>query len=258
MAKNAESDNVSYYDNLAAEYRLFFQDYEQNMEAEGRWLDDTLHRLGARRILDASAGTGRQAIPLRERGYDVVAADPSGRMLQEARVEAASHGVALPTVRAGFQDLTSFARGEFDAVIALGNGLTHGGTRDAVVSALRALHACCRPGGTVIVGIKDFETLLKERPRVHPHGVIDTAEGRRVLVEIWTYVDPVLHCSAILLNEGEDRVSWHGSAATTHEYMLTISELEALAREAGYVSIERLDHPGEVVFALHVSAPASM
>jgi SAM-dependent methyltransferase len=247
-----DDSNVEYYDELAGQYRLFFGDFEASQEEEGRWLDRELQARGVRTVLDASAGTGRQAIPLRKRGYDVLAADPSTAMLSEAAREARNHGVQLETVRCGFDELKKHVSPGFDAVVAMGNGLTHSGTREAVVAAVVALRDCCRPGGTVLVGIKDFDTLSRDRPRVHARGVVDTVTGRRLLLEVWNYVDPVLECTAILLDEGSDGVSWHGSGATTREYMLRLQELEAIAREAGFVSVARLDHPREVVFALEV------
>jgi SAM-dependent methyltransferase len=252
MQAPRDDQSIAYYDELARSYRLFFQDYETSQADEGRWLDQILRARGAHRVLDACAGTGRQAIPLCEHGYEIVAADPSHAMLRVAAAEARLHGVELPLVQAEFCELNATVGTGYDAVIALGNGLVHGGTREGVMRALEALRQCCTRGGIVLVGVKDFDALLQDRPRLHAHGVIDTDGGRQVLLEVWDYVDPVLECTAILLNEGPDGVSWHGSGPTTREYMVGLQELEAMAREAGFASATKLDHPREAVFALEV------
>jgi ubiquinone/menaquinone biosynthesis C-methylase UbiE len=253
VSDTTSEQNVSYYDALADSYDLFFDDYARSMHREAEWLDRTLTSIGAREILDASCGAGRQAIPLRERGYDVVAADPSHAMLQQAQRAAREHHVSIPMVRSGFGDLTRFVGAEFDAVIAFGNGLSHEGSRENVTRALVSMARCCRPGGVCLIGVKDFDTIRLQRPRLHPHGIHDTASGRKLLFEIWEYNDPVLECTAVLLHEDKRGNVWTGRGKTTNELMLTEATLRELACTAGFLSVRRLNHPAEAAFALQVA-----
>lgn len=250
MPEQGEDDNVSYYDHLANDYSLFFQDLEENMAAEGSWLHDILRRLGAHRILDASCGTGRQAIPLRERGYDVVAADPSRSMLEHAQRAAEEHHVSFPLLNLGFGDISRHLGADFDAVIAMGNGLCHLTNLDEITSALANMRSCCHAGGACIVGIKDFDRVCDERPRFHGRQVHDANGGRQILFEVWDYNDPILACTAFLLTGDSARAEWTTQTATTHEYMLTSSTVEQVARKAGFRAVRRLPHPAEAVFAL--------
>src|SRR5947209_4423550 len=126
------------------------------MEQEGKWLAGVLTRFGARNILDASAGTGRQAIPLCRQGFYVTAADPSRPMLQRAEQGAQHYGLDMPVTNASFVELPLRVDRTFDAVIAFGNSLCNLTSAEAIRDALRAMRCCLVSGGVCLIGIKDF------------------------------------------------------------------------------------------------------
>jgi SAM-dependent methyltransferase len=245
---STEASSVPYYEEFAREYALFFSDLPGNMVREGEWLDRMFRDQGVFRVLDASCGSGRQAIPLAQRGYVVTGADPCGGMLREASGQATALGLRITWVKSGFTDLPSCTDTPYDAVIALGNGLCHQERREDIVASLTALRQCLRPGGLCLIGIKDFEAIRRKRPRFHAHSVRDDAGGRTILFEIWDFDDPILVCTAYSL-QGRDR-DWTVRSASTREYMLGAEEMNEAGHEAGFGRIERLDHPSEAVYAL--------
>lgn len=240
--------NVDYYELLAGAYDLFFADLAANMEAEGRWLDAVLRPEGAARILDACCGSGRQAIPLARRGYHLTGADPSQAMLREARRGASAAGVDLELHESAFAALPGTVGGGFDAVVALGNGLCNQEGLGDIRLALEALRRCCRPDGLCVVGIKDFDAIRARRPRVRRHSSREEDGRRTILRQVWDYADPLLLCRAYLVRDTPTGRSIR--CAETREYMLGQEGLTALAREAGFRFVERLDHPSEAVYAL--------
>lgn len=245
-------DNVAYYDRFAGVYELFFRDLRSNMEEEGAWLSDLLTRCGAVHVLDASCGTGRQAIPLAQRGFKVVAADPSNAMLERARLGAGEHHVQLPTHRLRFDDLPHRFAGSFHAVIAMGNGLCNLETRLEVARALEALRRCLTPGGVCVLGIKDFDAVCRNAEPFHGHTVLDRDGTRRILFEVWDVRESQLVSTAYLLEgpcPGKDG-TWATFTAVTREYMLRKSELLKLGMGAGFTSIESLKHPSEAAYLL--------
>jgi SAM-dependent methyltransferase len=246
-----ERGNVSYYDALAGDYELFFSDLNRNMAQEGHWLTSVLHSYGARKVLDASCGAGRQAVPLCERGFDVTAADPSEGMLREAEAAAREHGVNFPTLKAAFSDLSSYFHGDFDAVIALGNGLCNLQRMEDIEMALRSMHACCRLGGICLVGIKDFEAIKRDGERFHAHRIVDRDDMRTILFEVWDFEDPVLISTAYLVCHPHDDQAASVRSAQTREYMLHETELRRLAEAVGFAEVLRLDHPNEAAYVLH-------
>jgi SAM-dependent methyltransferase len=246
--------NIAYYETLADVYRLFFPDLDKNMEQEGAWLDAVLQTYGAKRILDASCGTGRQAVPLAERGYEVIGADPSPAMLRQARAIAKRHHTRARFVQTAFVDLPRAVGSDFDAVIALGNGLCNLEHREDILAALRAIRLCCRPDGICVIGIKDFDRLCLRRQRFHGHGIEDKNGVRTILFEIWDFADPILVVTAFAMEGVWDQeigrhVDWRTRSAQTREYMAGSREVQALAREAGFSSVRRLEHRSEAVYA---------
>jgi SAM-dependent methyltransferase len=99
------------------------------------------------RILDAGCGTGRVAIRLSQRGFQVDGVDMDASMLSVAQREAPS----LIWVRADLSDLGSNVPGPYDLIIAAGNvlPLLAAGTEAAAIAALSARLA---PDGILVVG----------------------------------------------------------------------------------------------------------
>ena len=131
------------------------QDYDARWErlaAEGRnphgeadFVDGLLS--GSGRVLDAGCGTGRVAVELARRGYDVAGVDIDAEMISGARDKA-------PDLGWHQLDLAVFALGEvFDAVVMAGNVLlfTAPGTEAAVVARCAA-HLS--PGGALVAGFQ--------------------------------------------------------------------------------------------------------
>ncbi len=108
-------------------------------------LVESLVRPGAR-VLDAGCGTGRVAIELARRGFDVVGTDLDESMLAVARERA-------PDLAWRSGDLATLDLDEahFDVVVAAGNviPLLAAGTEAAAVAAMGA-HL--RPGGPLVAG----------------------------------------------------------------------------------------------------------
>lgn len=240
--------NIDYYEQLAGEYSLFFHDLSRNMEEEGAWLDGVLQRAGAIEVLDACCGTGRQTIPLLMRGYRVRGADPCAAMLREARRQCADLGLEPDLYRGAFVDLPAMFGGSADAVIALGNGLCHVASPDEIVDSLAALRRCCRPEALCLVGIKDFDVIRRQRPRLHGPAVRGRKGERSIVIQRWEYDDPFLLCTTYVLRPARARRATQ--IARTVEYMLDSAELIALAGKAGFTSVRRLEHASEAVYAL--------
>lgn len=102
------------------------------------------------RVLDAGCGTGRVAIELARRGFDVVGTDLDASMLAVARERA-------PGVAWHHDDLASLdlpgelTAGGFDVVVAAGNvvPLLAAGTE---AEAVARMAGCLRPDGVLVAG----------------------------------------------------------------------------------------------------------
>lgn len=155
-------------------YDAFCQDYDRFVAWDGRlahelpFIERQLEEVGAQRVLDAACGTGRHAIALAERGYQVTGADLSAGMVDRARANAAGRGQDIPFVVAGFGQLAEEVGGGFDALLCLGNSLPHVLTVSELEAALSDFAAALRPRGLLLVQNRNFDAVVANQIRWMP------------------------------------------------------------------------------------------
>jgi len=110
------------------------------------------------RVLDAGCGTGRVAVELARRGYEVAGVDSDASMLDVAHA-------AAPELPWQLQDLAAYeGDGSYDLVVAAGNVMIflEPGTGPEVV---RRLASALRPGGLLVSGWRTDELAVEEYDR---------------------------------------------------------------------------------------------
>ena len=142
------------YDSLAAAYAWLVPD--ALLEPEGAAaafasLTDTLAP-GAR-VLDCACGTGQLAVGLALRGFTVTATDASAGMIAATRRLAAHRRVAIHAEQRAWEEL----QGTFDAVLCVGNSITHAEGRERRRAALAAMARVLADGGRLAVTSRNWE-----------------------------------------------------------------------------------------------------
>lgn len=180
----------TFYDSLASKYDRLFEDWNASVDRQAAFLLQIFQENGfdaSARILDCACGIGTQAVGLASLGYDVTGSDISDGELAEAAERAEQRGVKLRTVHADFRALGETFSGTFDIVIAMDNALPHMLTRSDLEAAVRSIAAQVRPDGLIVIGIRDYDTLLKEKPPYSPPYIHRTAQGQRVSFQTWVW-----------------------------------------------------------------------
>jgi len=133
----------------------------QDIDGEARLADVLLPRGG--RVLDAGAGMGRVAAALMERGHDVLAIDPDGDLVAQARA-------TYPGLSVEQRDILSLTGedGPFDLVVCVGNVMVYL-AEDTDRQALAAMGSVLGPDGRILVGFH-----LQDPP---PHARLYTADA---------------------------------------------------------------------------------
>ena len=137
------------YDDLAAVYEWLVPDGMATPEGAAAAFADALPPSG--RVLDCAAGTGLLAVGLALRGYEVVATDASPGMVERA----GEHGVDVTAEVRRWDELGGL--GEFDAVLCVGNSLTHAEDRRAALAGMRRVAA---GGALLAVTSRNWELSL--------------------------------------------------------------------------------------------------
>lgn len=198
-----------FYDAIAEYYTLFNNDWEVRLEREGLGLRSIFRGQGVQRVLDAACGAGAQAIPLAKLGFEVVAADPSPGMMRKARELAEQYNVAddIRFVQTDFLRLPDAVEGPFDAIVCKGNALPHLLLDDEIEATLHNFYDLLRPGGLLVIGMRDFGLFIEDRPRFLP-GFTHTFEDESEFItfDIWEWQDgpPVIATQNLYIVTGKD------------------------------------------------------
>jgi glycine/sarcosine N-methyltransferase len=155
---------VPLYDRLSEDYDRFVN-WEARLAHELPFIERRLAGVAARRILDAACGTGRHAIALAARGHDVVGADLSAPMVEQARHNAIAASTKLPFFVTGFGDLAPMPGAPFDALLCLGNSLPHVLTMAALEHTLADFAAALRPGGLLLIQNRNLDAVVARHDR---------------------------------------------------------------------------------------------
>lgn len=176
------------------------------------------------RALDLACGQGRHAIPLAQRGFQVTGYDLSRVLLDRARTDARSAGVAVRWQQGDMRDL-SFD-GEFDAVINVFTAFGYFEDPREDVEVLRRIRAALKPGGLFLL-----ETLHRDGlvGRYQPRSTEETSRGVSVEHErSWDLSRDVMHDRVTMVRPDGERVAY-----TTDLRLYSLQRLTASVREAG-------------------------
>lgn len=148
---------------------LFNEDYLRTMEklspeqarAEADWIEHALGVETGATILDAACGTGRQAVELSRRGYDLLALDLSLAMLARGAELAQERGAKINFVQG---DLCTMEYSEaFDAAYCIGSSFGYFDDPKNVELAQKIHHAL-KPHGTFLLEVANRDHVLARQP----------------------------------------------------------------------------------------------
>ena len=201
----------TFYDRMAAGYDKLFLDWDAALREQADILDRIFRAYGfdpAARVLDCACGIGTQAIGLAALGYPVTASDISDGELAEAKRRAEERGAVLRFEHADFCALSDTFTEWFDIVIAMDNALPHMMTKEALQTAVRSIAGRLRPGGLFVASIRDYDSLLRDKPPYSPPYIHRTAKGQRVSFQTWDWQGETYRLTQYIIeDEGTLRVS---------------------------------------------------
>lgn len=135
-------------------------DWDARASTEGDFFIRLLKEHGVKRVLDVATGTGFHSIRLLKAGFDVVSADGSPEMLAKAFENARRAGLIMRTVHADWRWLSRDIVDKYDAVICLGNSLTHLFSEQDRRKALAEFYAALDHDGILILDQRNYDGIL--------------------------------------------------------------------------------------------------
>ncbi|MEL6403388.1 MAG: class I SAM-dependent methyltransferase [Chloroflexota bacterium] len=252
-----QHDTTAFYDAIAEYYPYFYKDWETKLEREGLSLRSIFRKKGVVRVLVTACGVGTQAIPLAKLGFEVVATDPSKGMLDKAQEIAQERGVDenIEFAQASFEELLDVVEGPFDAIVCKGNALPHLVTDEAIETALLIFHELLRPGGTLVLGMRDFDPFMEHRPRFLPgFDHVDDDGNEFISFEIWEYEEgpPMVATQNLYLVKGK-APNLETVKHTAKFRPLSVDEAKVVLMELGFEDFG--EYPDRWEQVVHVRKP---
>ena len=183
---------IDFYDGLSPEYRdNMGWDWDAAVRKEGATLNRFIAKLLGSKdtysLLDCSCGIGTQAIGLALQGYQVHATDLSPGSIECASEEAARLGVSMTFGVAAFRELGDTISDTFDVVLSCDNSIAHCLKEEDLNAALVSMKTRLKPGGLLLLSMRDYDALIADKPRFNNQHVHDKPDGRRIVFQLWDW-----------------------------------------------------------------------
>ncbi|GAA1562263.1 class I SAM-dependent methyltransferase [Streptomyces globosus] len=179
------------------------------------------------RVLDLCCGPGVFTVPLARLGHRTTGVDRSPAMLERARKLTAEAGVQAEYVRADVREYTD--PGAFDTVLNMFTSFGYFEDPADNARALRTMHDCLRPGGSLLLDVAGKEILAR---RVVPPKVV--RRGGDLLVQTDSVLDDWARLRSDWVLVRGERVT----RASLVWFVYSAVELRAMAEAAGFERVE--------------------
>ncbi|MBZ0295613.1 MAG: class I SAM-dependent methyltransferase [Anaerolineae bacterium] len=183
---------AEFYKELANDYHFIFADWRKSVLRQSEALDHLIRAQGLKvgaSVLDCSCGIGTQAIGLAVRGYNVHGTDLSAEAVARAQQEAERAKVKITFGVSDFRELEANVPGTFDVVLSCDNSIAHLLTEEDLELALHNMRAKLNPGGLLLLSLRDYDTLIKEKPQSTLPVVADREMGRSIVFQVWDWAE---------------------------------------------------------------------
>jgi glycine/sarcosine N-methyltransferase len=238
---------LPFYDPMAAHYHLIFEDWEASMRRQGDVIASLLPSpASVGPILDCACGIGTQSLALAKLGFKIDASDLSASEVSRARQEAAGRGLPIMVWVDDMRTLERAPTEHYGAVLCMDNALPHLGSDDDIAMALHAMSARLRPGGTLVLSLRDYGLLMTKRPNSMPPSFFADDHGKRIVFQVWEWSDDRRYAVHLYISRQIGQ-RWEDHHFVGHYRAISPAEVAALAVSAGFTDIRVLS-PADTSF----------
>lgn len=176
MAKLYERDDI--YDLLESESRDKITQKHYETVFSGKEI---------KTLLDISIGTGSMTLPLASLGIQLSGSDLSPQMLNRCQKKCDARHIPITLKCSDFRAVTEVYSEQFDCVCSTGNSLGYV-SNDDVLKTLEQMDSLVRPGGYLYLDLRNWDMILKEKPRYYLYNPFFVDRTRVNLMQFWDYL----------------------------------------------------------------------
>lgn len=238
----SDPDTAAFYDELAPFYPLLYRDWDDAVSRQGLALSNLLAGLGIARgdtVLDAACGIGTQALGLVRQGYRVVASDLSAGAIARFKVELERRALRAEARVDDMRELAAAGTASVAVVIACDNSVPHLLSDDAILQAFASFRRVLKPGGWMVISVRDYAVIERKDPDVRPYGLRRDGGRRFLAVQAWEWDADQYDLRMYLTTESDGRCETR--VLVTRYYAVSIQRLMQLMSTAGFVDVQRRD-----------------
>jgi len=231
----------TFYDDMAAVYHLIFDDWNRAIDRQQAILSRLLPPPSiAGVVLDCACGIGTQALALARAGYVVVGTDLSSAAVKRAAAEAAARHLNIEFRVDDMRHLQTSPFGAYGVVLAFDNALPHLRSDDEIRSAVTSMRDRLRPGGTLLISLRDYGAIMEEHPRMMPPAIFSEHGRRRIVHQVWDWQDDRRYVVHLYITREQPDQAWTTSHFLGHYRAVTPKEIAGHAEDVGFQRVEIL------------------
>jgi SAM-dependent methyltransferase len=236
----SDPDTAGFYDELAPFYPLLYSNWDDAIARQGAALSKLLSELGIGPndvVLDAACGVGTQALGLLGQRHRMIASDLSAGAVARFKTELDRRGLQAEARIDDMRELDGAEPASVAAVIACDNSVPHLLSDDAILRAFASFHRVLKPGGWMMISVRDYASIERKNPDVRPYGLRRDGSHRFLAVQVWEWDGDHYDLRMYLTTESEGKCETR--VLVTRYYAVTIERLMQLMAVAGFVDVER-------------------
>jgi glycine/sarcosine N-methyltransferase len=226
---------VPLWDALSADYDRFV-DWEGRLAEEMPFFESLFAEHEVRRVLDIACGTGRHAVALAQRGYDVLGSDSSEGMVARARQNAEAAGAQVIFLQAGFGELVESLKEPCDAVLCLGNSLPSLLSEEDLKDALADMAGVLVPGGLLVVQNLNYDRVWANQQRFMPLQTHSQGDEEWLFLRFVDFHPETLTFNMVVLHS--NGAAWRYRAEATELRPIFKADLEWSLEQTGFASMD--------------------
>jgi SAM-dependent methyltransferase len=164
----------------------------------------------------------------------------TGVAVARAKEEAEQRGLDIVFTVADMRQLYAHHARQFDVVISADNSVPHLLTDDDILQAFQQFFKCTRPGGGVIITVRDYDAETRHGSQLKPYGVRVAAGKRYVVFQVWEFKGDIYDVAMYFIeDDGLNECVTH--VMRSKYYAVGTTRLIHLLEQAGYNQVTRLD-----------------
>jgi glycine/sarcosine N-methyltransferase len=197
----------------------------------------------ALRILDCACGIRTQTLGLASLGFRITGCDLSPASVERTRVEAAKRRLNVQIFVADMLDLTEIPDRDFDAVMCMDNALPHFESDEQLFQAATQIRRKLRAGGTFMGSIRDYNSLVQERPVVPEPAFFSDQGNRRIVHQVWNWSDERRYAFHFYITR-EVQGCWEAQRYVSNYRAILREEFNRILQAAGFVGCRWISTDG--------------